>query len=78
MKGYTVYSKIQQLKEQGFRKETVAKSLKINWRTVDRYWKMKVEDYETNAMSVCRSRLLDDYRETIVGWLREYPTLSAA
>lgn len=78
MKGYSVYSKIQQLKEQGFRKDAVAKSLGLNWRTVDRYWKMTVDEYETNTAIVCKVRLLDDYQDTIVGWLRDYPTLSAA
>jgi transposase len=27
---------------------------------------------------VCKARLLDDYRDTIINWLRDYPTLSAA
>ena len=46
MKGYNVYSRIQQLKEKGFKKATVAKQLHINRRTVDKYWSMSVEDYE--------------------------------
>lgn len=37
MKGYNVYSKIQKLKEKGFKKATVAKRLHINRRTVDKY-----------------------------------------
>lgn len=78
MKGYSVYSKIHQLKERGFRKDTVAKSLGINWRTVDRYWNMTVDEYESNVATVCKARLLDDYQDTIISWLRDYPTLSAA
>ena len=78
MKGYSVYSKIQQLKERGFRKDAVAKSLGLNWRTVDRYWNMTVDEYESNVATVCKARLLDDYRDTIICWLRDYPTLSAA
>ncbi|WP_371371065.1 IS21 family transposase [Sporomusa aerivorans] len=78
MKGYSVYSKIHQLKERGFRKDTVAKSLGINWRTVDRYWNMTVDEYESNVATVCKVRLLDDYQDTIISWLRDYPTLSAA
>ena len=46
MKGYSVYSQIQQLKEQGFRKDAVARNLGINWRTANRYWDMTVEEYE--------------------------------
>jgi len=78
MKGYSVYSKIHQLKERGFRKDTVAKSLGINWRTVDRYWNMTVDAYESEVATVFKARLLDDYRDTIINWLRDYPTLSAA
>ncbi len=78
MKGYSVYSKIHQLKERGFRKDTVAKTLGVNWRTVDRYWNMTVDEYESSVATVCKARLLDDYRDTIIGWLRDYPTLSAA
>lgn len=78
MKGYSVYSQIQQLKEQGFRKDAVAKSLGLNWRTVNRYWDMTVDEYEENSANICRAQLLDEYRATIIRWLREYPTLSAA
>lgn len=78
MKGYSVYSKIHQLKERGFRKDTVAKTLGVNWRTVDRYWSMTVDEYESNVAMVCKAKLLDDYRDTIISWLRDYPTLSAA
>jgi transposase len=78
MKGYSVYSKIQQLKERGFRKDAVAKSLGLNWRTVSRYWDMTVDEYESNVATVCKARLLDDYRDTIICWLRDYSTLSAA
>ena len=78
MKGYSVYSSIQQLKERGFKKATVAKQLGINRRTVNRYWDMAVDEYEENSTNICRETLLGKYRDTIVGWLSEYPTLSAA
>lgn len=35
MKGYTVYNAIHQLKDRGFKKDSVAKQPNINWRTVD-------------------------------------------
>lgn len=78
MKGYNVYSRIQQLREKGFSQRSVAKQLFINRDTVKRYWSMPVDEYETNFSYVCRSRLLDEYRNTIIIWLRDYPTLSAA
>ena len=78
MKGYSVYSQIQQLKEQGFRKDAVARNLGINWRTVNRYWDMTVDEYEASLSCVCQVQLLDEYKDTIVKWLSDYPTLSAA
>lgn len=78
MKGYNVYSQIQQLKEKGFKKAAVAKQLGINRRTVNRYWNMAVDDYETNAVSVCRMKLLNEYEDVILHWLKDYPTLSSA
>lgn len=78
MKGYSVYNAIQQLKERGFKKATVAKQLGINRRTVDRYWNMSVERYEEFRKEVQKERALDKHRETIVYWLQKYPTLSAA
>lgn len=78
MKGYSVYSQIQQLKEKGFKKAAVAKELGINRRTVNRYWDMTVDDYEKNATSVSRIKLLNGYEDVILQWLRDYPTLSSA
>ncbi len=76
MKGYRVYSQIKQLQEKGFSQSAVAKRLKINRRTVSRYWHMTAEEYE--QLRINRIKLLDEYKDTILMWLREYPTLSAA
>lgn len=78
MKGYSVYSKIQQLKEAGFSQRRTAKALGINRKTVKRYWGMPLQNYESNRQSVVRSSVLDDYQEQIIFWLHEYPTLTAA
>jgi len=76
MKGYRVYSQIKQLQEKGFSKTIVAKRLGINRRTVDRYWRMSADEYENQCIN--RVKLLDEYQETILHWLKEYQTLSAA
>ena len=78
MKEYSVYSQIKQLKEKGFKKANVAKQLGINRRTVDRYWNLSADEYETNAESVCRTRLLSEYKDRILLWIRSYPSISAA
>ena len=61
MKEIKVYSKIHELKEKGFRKDSVAKQLGINWRTVDRYWDMSPDDYNNNYDNIDRLHLLDKY-----------------
>ena len=45
MKGYHVYSKIQQFRSAGFSQRQVARRLGINRKTVKRYWEMPVEVY---------------------------------
>lgn len=78
MKGYSVYSKIQQLKDAGFTQRGAAKALGINRKTVKRYWDMPVTQYEEKRQTVVRAALLDEYQEQIVYWLRQHPSLSAA
>ena len=78
MKGYSVYNSIQQLKEQGFKKATVARKLEINRRTVDRYWNMSVDEYQEMHCNVRRKQTLDDYKNTILGWIHDYPDISAS
>lgn len=78
MKGYTVYSKIQQMKQAGFSQRQVARRLEINRKTVKRYWEMQAEAYEEMSRETCRMQALDQYEKQIMQWLLEYPTLTAA
>ena len=78
MKGYNVYSKIQQFRAAGFSQRQVARRLRINRKTVKRYWEMPVDEYEEISGAVCRMQYLDKYQAQIVGWLREFPDMTAA
>ena len=78
MKEIKVYNAIHQLKERGFKKDSVAKQLNINWRTVDRYWNMTVAEYESQSQAMKRASQLDDYKTQILLWLRKYPTMTSA
>lgn len=78
MKGYSVYSQIQQLKEKGFKKTTVAKLLGINRRTVNRYWDMLADEYEINASNICREKALGEFGGIVLKWLHSYPSMSSA
>ena len=66
------------LKAKGFKRATVAKRLNIDRRTVGHYWNMSVDEFETYLDRQRRESSLDHYKQTIIAWLREYPTLSAA
>ena len=39
---------------------------------------MSVEEYEQKHLGLCREKALDTYRGQMIGWLRTYPTLTAA
>lgn len=78
MKGYEVYSKIQQLKSLGFKRAAVANRLNVNWRTVQRYWGMSPEEFESSLREVRRSGDLEDHRNIILSWLKNYPSMTAA
>lgn len=78
MKGYDMYSKIQQMREAGFSQRAAARALGIHRKTVKRYWDMNVEDYERSVRKVVRTRSLDIHRDQIISWLRAYPSLTAA
>ena len=78
MKGLKMYKEIKQLKELGFSKSRTAKQLGINRETVSRYWDMSVDEFEDNINSTNRTQLLDEYKEIIINWLGQYPTLTAA
>ncbi len=78
MKGYTVYSRIQQMRQAGFSQRQVARRLDINRKTVKRYWEMPLEEYEKMNLGICRMQALDKYEKQIVRWLLEFPTLTAA
>ena len=78
MKGYNVYSKIQQFKQAGFSQRQVARRLGINRKTVKRYWEMTVKEYEEMSSAICRMQYLDKYQGQIIRWLQEFPEMTAA
>ena len=78
MKNLTEYNRIRMLKGQGLQKAAVARQLRINRRTVDKYWDMSPDEYQMMRHRVKRMSLLDDYQDMILDWMYEYPGISAA
>lgn len=78
MKGFKMYHQIMQLKELGFSKSRTAKQLNINRETVTRYWDMTADGFERQLNTTNRLQVLSKYEATIVQWIKQYPTLTAA
>lgn len=79
MKGWQVYQEIQQLKASGFNKSQIARRLKINRRTVNKYWGVTPDDYaEMRKKGQIRTKKLEKYKKLILAWLQENPDMSAA
>ncbi len=72
-----MYSQIQQEKNQGFSRESVARHLGLSWRTVDRYWDMLPEEYEVMHKKQYKSAL-GKHEAVIADWLERFPDLSSA
>jgi len=77
MEDFQMFSQIQQMKKQGFSRDAVARQLRLNWRTVDHYWDMTVEDYEGQRASQSSSGL-DSRKDIILTWLKKHEAISAA
>lgn len=66
MKGYAMYSNIQQMREAGFSQRATAKTLGINRENVNRYWSMNPDEYEKSVHGILRIQNLDPHREQII------------
>ena len=76
---WKMYMEIYQLLKQGFSKTKVAKKLGISRSTLYRYIKRDPEMMsEWMRNSRTRRKILDDYKDIILFWLRENPDMTAA
>lgn len=79
MKGLPMYSKIQQLKQDGLRKAQVARNLGIDRKTVRKYWDMTLDEYQQIFQQLHnRNRKLDKYKEDILTWLYRHNDYTSA
>lgn len=73
------YSKIQHLKQKGFKVATIAKKLGISRNTVYEDLKKTPEEFEEWVLALSiRGKKLDPYQKLIMSWLQEHPDLSGA
>lgn len=76
----SVYTEIHRLRESGHRSiQWIANYMGLNFRTVRKYLKMSLEEYERYAEGFGQKpRKLEEYKEFIADKLRIYPDTSAA
>jgi len=74
-----MYSEIQKRKRMGYKKQTAARELGIDTKTVRKYWDMSEEEYAQYLLdSKERTKIVDPYREFILERLKEYPEITSA
>jgi len=79
VKGWVMYQENQQLRELGLNKSQVARKLRIDRRTVSKYWRVTPDEFaQLREKAGRRKKGLDRYKRRIVGWLMEFPEISTA
>ena len=74
-----MFIEIQTYKSMGLNKSQVSKKLKINFKTVCKYWNISPSTFQTlQEQSKSRTKKIDPYHNQILEWLREFPDLSSA
>lgn len=75
---WPMYSEIKQLKRIGLKKSQVARKLGLDRKTVDKYWELDSKEFSDMKSNSSRTEKLSKYKDVIVGWLREFPDMSAS
>lgn len=78
MKGWQMYSQIQDMKVKGFSIRQVSRIIRISRNTIRKYWDMDPQTYAETYKAVNRMTVLSAYKMTIVKWLEAYPNMTAA
>ena len=78
MKGWQMYSRIQELKAQGFSIRQVSRIIRVSRNTIKKYWDMPPEEYAITYKAVNRVTALMAFEPTVVKWLETYPCMTAA
>lgn len=72
---WMIYTKIDELKNNGLKKTQVARRLNINRETVSTYWDMSPSEYAAKEeTSKTRRKKADKYKEFVLECLTKYPT----
>lgn len=76
---WIMYHEIQKLDRLGFSKSKIADYLKVNRRTVKKYFDMTEEEFEQFLLQKgSKDKILDPYKDFVLNRLKEYPDTSSA
>ena len=78
MKGWHMYSKIQEMKEHGFSIRQVSRIIRVSRNTIRKYWEMEPTEYAEKYKAVNRLTAIMAYEQVIIKWLEAYPNMTAA
>ena len=79
MVDWIMYGKIQEFKRNGLNRSQTKRRLKIDYKTVLKYWDMTPDDYATTkAGAENRIKKADKYKAFVIECLEKYPDMSAA
>lgn len=79
MKDWKMYTEIQKLKSLGYKKTKAARKLEINFRTINKYWDMTLEQYSAQCEEAkLRVKKADDYRDDLLNWIMVNPDINTA
>lgn len=79
MVGIEMYAEIQKLKKQGYKKQRAGRELKLDTKTVRKYWDMSEDEYVAQHLeSKSRSCGMDPYRGYVLEKLKEYNEITSA
>lgn len=79
LKGWNLFGEIKQYKNMGLNKSQVQRELKIDYKTVDKYWDMPPNEYAQLCINAKnRSKKIDKYRDEILEWITDFKDMSAA
>jgi transposase len=66
------------MKEQGFSIRQVSRVIRVNRKTIKKYWEMNPEEYAESYKAVNRLTALMAYEAVVLKWLEAYPNMTAA
>lgn len=79
MVGIIMYADIQKLKTLGYKKQRVARQLKIDTKTVHKYWSMTEDEYIAYYLeSKERTKIMDPFHDFVLTKLTTYPDITSA